>query len=147
MTPEEMKHFQDAGYRTEEQLKTIALLLEEFPADVIMLAHAEVMSQGYARASAPGYRNIRAVERKLFNWEREGLYTFDDIYAKLKAERAGNMMSADKKRFANSIKTAISDMDRNAKGFGYRDTSEYLEVRNYLTTQVKKLLKGAEEYD
>lgn len=58
-----------------------------------------------------------------------------------------HMMSADKKRLANSIKTAVSDMDKKAKAFGYREASEYCELREYLTAKVKRLQREAEGYD
>ena len=55
------------------------------------------------------------------------------------------MMTEDKKRLANAIKVAISDLDKKAKGFCYRQVPEYLEVRNYLTNKVSQLQKGEDE--
>ena len=79
---EQMKHFWDVGYRSKWEIETLSLLLNEFPADVIMLAHAEVIRLNKNR------RDIRRVERKLLSWTRKGWNTFDEVHAGLKAERA-----------------------------------------------------------
>ena len=79
---EQLKPFWDVGYTTKAELENLSILLNEFPADVIMLAHAEVVRLNKNR------RDIRRVERKLLSWTRKGWNTFDEVYAGLKAERA-----------------------------------------------------------
>lgn len=57
------------------------------------------------------------------------------------------MTTADKKRFANSLKTALSDLDKSAKTFCYRNDSDYQEVHDFLIEKIKQLQKEAEEYE
>lgn len=57
------------------------------------------------------------------------------------------MTTTDKKRFANALKNIVSDLDRTAKSFCYRNDSDYQEVRDFLIEKIKQLQKEAEEYE